>query len=280
MNTREICQDRRGTMRSKQRTNWWIDTTLFAGFLAAFFLSFTGVSLHQWIGVIGGVLAVYHLMQHIDWVETVSQRVFTMANANVQLKYLIDMVIMAGFILIVGTGVVISSWLSLSLTHYDIWLFVHILVSIVTLLVLVIKLAMHWKWIAQVGHNILVKPTIKVSKLSQTRLVMASSQSMDRRTFLRVMGVAGGASMLALLSATRSLAALQSDATTATSHDSVDSSTSSSSSNPSYSEFGSNFNARNGSCSLQCGKRCSYLGRCRRYTDSDSDKYCDLGECS
>ena len=57
-------------------------------------------------------MAGYHLMQHIDWFETVSQRVFTMANANVQLKYLIDMVIMAGFILIVGTGVVISSGLA------------------------------------------------------------------------------------------------------------------------------------------------------------------------
>jgi len=45
-------------MKTKQKTYWWIDILLFTGFLLAFFLSFTGIELHQWIGVFGGLLAL------------------------------------------------------------------------------------------------------------------------------------------------------------------------------------------------------------------------------
>jgi len=99
----------------------------------AFFLSFTGVELHQWIGVIGGLLALYHLLAHWEWVSTVSQRVFRKASAIVQLKFLVDVVMLSGFMLIIATGLVISSWLSINLTNYNGWLGIHILVSIATL---------------------------------------------------------------------------------------------------------------------------------------------------
>jgi hypothetical protein len=46
-------------MKVKQKTYWWVDMVLFGGFLVAFFLSLTGVDLHQWIGVFGVLLASY-----------------------------------------------------------------------------------------------------------------------------------------------------------------------------------------------------------------------------
>jgi hypothetical protein len=98
--------------------------------------------------------------------------------------------------------------------------------------------------------------------------------------FLWVMGVAGGASLFALLSATKSLAALQSDGVSIPNQTTTDVNSTTSSGNSTYSEFGSNFYTASGSCSLQCGKHCSYPGHCRRYTDSDGDNFCDFGECS
>jgi hypothetical protein len=49
-------------MKVKQKAHWWIDMLLFFGFLVAFFLSLTGVELHQWVGILGGVLVTYHLL--------------------------------------------------------------------------------------------------------------------------------------------------------------------------------------------------------------------------
>jgi hypothetical protein len=34
-----------------------------------------------------------------------------------------------------------------------------------------------------------------------------------------------------------------------------------------------------GSCRVQCSKRCSYPGKCRKYVDRNNNKKCDLGEC-
>ena len=49
-------------MNTKQKTNWWIDTVLFIGFITTFFLDLTGVEAHQWIGILSGALAAYHLL--------------------------------------------------------------------------------------------------------------------------------------------------------------------------------------------------------------------------
>jgi hypothetical protein len=32
-------------------------------------------------------------------------------------------------------------------------------------------------------------------------------------------------------------------------------------------------------CTVRCPKGCSFPGRCRRYTDQNSNGLCDLGEC-
>lgn len=38
-------------------------------FILAFFLDFTGVELHHWIGMIGGALAAYPLVSHRQWIS-------------------------------------------------------------------------------------------------------------------------------------------------------------------------------------------------------------------
>lgn len=49
---------------NKQKTNWILDTLLFAGFLITFALDWTGLPMHQWMGTFGGLLATYHLIRH------------------------------------------------------------------------------------------------------------------------------------------------------------------------------------------------------------------------
>jgi hypothetical protein len=267
-------------MNRKQSKFWWIDTLLFAGFLLAFFLSFTGLELHQWIGVIGGLLAGYHLLVHWDWFDRVSQRFFQGASHNVRLKYLLDSSLLVGFVGIIGTGLVISSWLNLTLTNTSSWLAIHILVSIVTLLVLVTKLVLHWKWIARTTRSTFTQPQLSLVIPTNRQPVRVHAEAMDRGEFLKVMGVAGGASLLALLSASKSLAVLQSEATTTVVQSTSTDSTAQFSSSSGLPQFGSNVTPGSTTCSLQCGKRCTFPGRCRRYTDADGDNYCDLGECA
>ena len=154
-------------MKTKQKTYWWIDMVLFLGFLVAFFLSLTGVELHQWVGIFGGLLAIYHLLAHWDWVRAVGMKIFGSASGILQLRFFVDGLMLAGFVMIMGTGLVISSWLNLSLSNYSGWLSIHILASITTLLVLIVKLVMHWRWISRTARDTFTQPASPFSPTSQ-----------------------------------------------------------------------------------------------------------------
>lgn len=264
----------------KQKMNWWLDLVLFTTFIAAYFLDFTGVEPHQWLGVFSGVLAFYHLMVHWGWVVAVSKRFLSSTSNKTRHFYILDAALLIGFVLIVATGLVISTWFNLSLDNFETWLRVHIVISISTLLILVVKLVLHWRWIARLARKIWSQPDI-VSKRTLKQPMQVSSSCMGRREFLQVMSVVGIASSLAFFNAFRSLADAKSatwapelaDASSPVGSTGSLGSSGSSDSSSSSSASGSN------SCTVRCGKGCSYPGHCRRYVDSNDNGRCDLGEC-
>lgn len=105
--------------------------------------------IHQRAGIFGGALAAYHLLAHGDCVNVVFQRFLGKNLGRARLYFAVDSALMIGFTLIVGTGLVISTWFNFSLANYTTWLSLHIIVSIITLLTLLLKLSLHWRWIAR-----------------------------------------------------------------------------------------------------------------------------------
>jgi len=91
-------------MSSKQKTNWWIDVMLFAGFITTFFLDLTNTEIHQWIGILSGSLAAYHLFIHRVWVGAVSRRFFTRTSGQARIYFALDVLLLLGFALIGITG--------------------------------------------------------------------------------------------------------------------------------------------------------------------------------
>jgi hypothetical protein len=256
-------------MNTKQTSKLWVDITLFAGFIVAFFLDLTGVALHQWIGMLGGALAGYHLIVQWDWVEAVNRRFFGRTSGRARLYYLMDGMILIGFASIIGTGLLISTWLNLSLTYSEAWRVLHILASIATLLVVLVKLSLHWRWIALAARCAFARPVpAQSSPVPQRR--MPASRGISRGEFIGVMGVVSLASFLALINASQGLANVQSPESDASSS-STSVQTGSSSSAFSSSETSS--------CMVRCGRGCSYPGHCRRYTDGNNNGLCDYGEC-
>ena len=96
-------------------------------------MDITGLALHQWLGIIAGVVAAVHLLTHWKWVATVTDRFFGNTSIRARLYYLMDAVILAGFGTMILTGIVISTWLNLALTAYATWKMIHIGSSIFTL---------------------------------------------------------------------------------------------------------------------------------------------------
>jgi len=252
-----------------QKSNWIIDALLFVGFLIAFALDLTGLSMHQWLGVFIALFAVYHLILHWDWVVAVTARFFGRTSGQARAYYLLDGALLFGLFLITGTGLVISTWFNLTLANYSAWAAFHEVVSYVTLALVVLKIALHWRWIVRVARQFSLAPQPQpVPALKPAPA--AASVNVTRRDFLKLMGIVGAASVLAF--------------TSALNDDDESSSTSASSSTTSTTSTTSSSTASTSAttCTLNCpkNKHCSFPGDCRRYQDTSGNGRCDLGECA
>jgi len=193
-------------VKSKQTTNWWIDVLLFAGFILTFFLDLTGFELHQWLGVLTGALAGWHLLRHLNWAASVTKRFFSRTSNRARSFYLLDALLFSSFLLILITGLVISTWLTLPLNNYITWVSVHITASVTALVALLLKILLHWRWITSTANRI--ARSMNAPAAGQPAHARASAVQIDRRDFLKVLGISGAASMLALGSASSALSGI------------------------------------------------------------------------
>jgi hypothetical protein len=271
----------------RQRSNWIVDATLFAGFIITFWLDLTGVILHQWLGIAVAVLAGYHLITHWAWVKSTTHRLLQGASGKGRRFYLVDAGVMLGMFLMVATGIVISTWLALPLGSYMVWRNAHVAASIATLLLVVLKIGMHWRWVVTVARRYVFpsRPERETQPAAMPLPVRTGTEPhlMGRREFLKVMGIV---SVTAAVPVARVLLNTRDASAEAVAELSPDSSAGGTESQ-SPAQQGSTTAApspaavqASDTCVVRCNRRCSYPGLCGRYTDTNQNGRCDKGECS
>jgi hypothetical protein len=287
------------------KNRWWIDALLLAAFFVSFILDLTGVGLHQWLGIAVGSLAAYHLLTHWTWVKSVSQRL-ARTSWQAQAYYLVDASLLLGFTGILVSGLVISTWLDLALDNFSAWRALHVAVSVVTLGLVCLKIALHGRWITSIARRYVFQPapgeashdvshgipggTARSARSGDKQCAqqpLASRAFTERRDFLKLAGVIGAAAFISLASALDldgsqaagiSSQAAEAGAEAATDVDSA-AADSGQSSWANRAASGGTSGGMSASCSVRCPRGCSYPGHCRRYTDSNGNNRCDLGEC-
>jgi hypothetical protein len=294
----------------KTKAKGLVDLFLFAVFIVEFFLDQTGVVLHQWLGVAAGALAAYHLISHWNWVKSVTARFFKQTKRTARIYYLLDGSIFLGFLMMILTGLIISTWFNLAVNTYFTWRTIHVLSAVVTLVAVVLKLGLHGQWI--VSH---VQRFFTTRQAPQPAyLVNPKPKMVNRRAFLAVFGVTLVSSMLALHNGLEGLTDVyaesipeeddlpeetlnQSDLPTDvivstevenTSQEPVEpvveqSSQATATESPTATATAAVVenltNSSTTSCVVLCPRGCSYPGKCRKYVDNNGNNKCDRGEC-
>lgn len=261
--------------RDKQKTNWGIDLALFAGFLGALWLDLTGVVGHQVLGLAVAALSGYHLWKHWAWVDAVSSRFFGRTSGKSRTYYLIDSGLAAGLGIITVTGLVISTWLSLSLANYAAWHTVHVAASVGTLGLLLVKIGFHWRWVVDIARRKVFAS--KPEPATPARVTVASPAvpalaPLGRRDFVKLMA---GVGAVALVSGVNAFGALKIDEVDAAGASQAAGTTATAGTAQTVTAA----SVAASSCTVRCGRGCSYPGHCGRYTDSNNNGRCDLGEC-
>lgn len=275
-------------------------------------LDLTGLELHQWLGVGVGLLAGYHLLTHWEWVAAVTRRFFGKTSPRARLYYLIDVLMLGGFVTIGVTGLLISTWLNLTLGGIATLVAIHKWTAYLTLAALGVKLALHWRWIVSVAGKFVQAPAAHRAPAGSPAAAQATSggasdgaapamptRGYTRRESLKLMGAAAFSTVAVVGVAAKTLEALQArdnDSTSTVAALATDTTLNASPASVSVAPpaatttvaavpTATTTTASVAAVSVVCiscrrGKHCSSPGACRDYMDTNGNNLCDRGECA
>lgn len=115
--------------------------------------SFYGLGFHEWAGLIIGLFFILHKALNWSWIKKVTVCFFKSSPGRARLNYVLDVLLLAGMILMILSGIAIAktidfSWLELGGSGMF-WRVMHTSSSFLTLALFGIHLGLHWKWVLQ-----------------------------------------------------------------------------------------------------------------------------------
>jgi len=144
------------------KTNLFVDLAIFAGFLIAFEPSLTGIAIHEWFSLAFACALIVHLLLHWDWIVKVTIQFFRKLFHTSRLNYVLNLGLLVSFVTILLSGLMISRSilpvLGIQLGDNPTWRFLHSSSADVTLFLLGLHVALHWRWILHACKRYLVNP--------------------------------------------------------------------------------------------------------------------------
>jgi hypothetical protein len=155
------------TKRSAKPAHWrlkmtfWLDVTLLVSVCALQTVRFTGLVLHEWLGLamVGMVLA--HLLLAWSWIATQSRRLFTVHSARARINYIINLSLFAVVTAVIFSGILISQKAIPLLTGTKAavemdwrWDWLHNQFSSYLVILSGFHLAINWDWVLAAVQNV------------------------------------------------------------------------------------------------------------------------------
>ena len=147
---------------SPTKANLIVDGTIFAGFLVATAPHFTGLPIHEWLGIAFGAAIVTHLLRHWSWLVATTRRILTTAPRQARINYVLNTLLFIDVTLLIFTGLMISKialpQLGITLSPGILWRSVHTLTADAAVFIVGLHVALHWGWIAKSVGRYVVTP--------------------------------------------------------------------------------------------------------------------------
>ena len=137
--------------RKRILTSGAIDIVLFAIFMALTDPRFTGISLHEWVGIGMAAVVIVHLVRNTSWIQTMFTRTFKSPLFTNKLSVVLNILLFVVFALLIYSGIAISReampFLGIVVFENRAWRFLHGLLSNLTVIIVALHTALHWNWI-------------------------------------------------------------------------------------------------------------------------------------
>ena len=163
MGTASVAEARESAKPAQWRlkTTFWLDVTLLVSVCALQTVRFTGLVIHEWLGlaIVGMVFA--HLLFSWSWIASLSRRMFAAQSLRARINYLLNLSLFAAVTAVIFSGILISQKAIPALIGTKAapdmdwrWDSLHNLFSQVVLMLAGFHLAMNWDWVLAAGGKL------------------------------------------------------------------------------------------------------------------------------
>lgn len=135
------------------KMTFWLDLTLLVSVVALQDVAFTGLFLHEWLGIAMVGMVFAHLLLAWSWISTQSRRLFAAQSLRSRINYLINLSLFAGVTAVILSGILISQEAIPTLTGTRVapdmdwrWDLLHNRFSQNVLILSGLHLAINWDW--------------------------------------------------------------------------------------------------------------------------------------
>ena len=138
----------------RNRLSLWLDTSLFLAVSALMVTSFTGLPIHEWLGIALIPPLLLHLLLQWPWIATRTRRLAAPANWRTRVNYGINLGLFLCMVATIQSGLIISRVAIPSRVSEWMggrrWGQVHGWASSALLLMVGLHVALNWDWILSV----------------------------------------------------------------------------------------------------------------------------------
>jgi uncharacterized protein DUF4405 len=152
--------------RNPNKLNLYLDLVLVIAFAVEMEEHFTGLHNHELLGLAFGLAALIHIALHWDWVVSITKRLFSKFFHESRLNYALNLALFIDMGVVVVTGILISRTIGLSLSHNDSIETIHRLSSALSLVIVGLHVALHWKWIVTHSLKYLIPTHVSGQKIA------------------------------------------------------------------------------------------------------------------
>ena len=141
---------------ARTRLDFWLDALLLVAYTLAYSLGFTGIAIHEWLGIGLGMVLVVHLTLHWDWVVRTTRKLLRRGGRE-RFVWLVNLLLLVSMTLCVASGILISEValpkLGITLPASSFWRQMHDTTATLTLILVPVHAALRWRWIVGVARR-------------------------------------------------------------------------------------------------------------------------------
>jgi len=110
MGTPSVAEGREPAKPAQRRlkTTFCLDVTLLVSVCALQTVRFTGLVLHEWLGLAMVGMVFAHLLFSWSWIASLSRRLFAVQSARARINYLLNLSLFAAVTAVIFSGILIS----------------------------------------------------------------------------------------------------------------------------------------------------------------------------